>query len=101
MSKALRALEDKAKDNPDVASLVQDQGAFPGEREDLCREYVKEEAHGFCAASVTEARAALLEARLAALSPAAAEASAKPDKPRHRKPKPAPVDDAAAPSNPQ
>ena len=47
--------------------LVQEQGGFAGERDDICRDYVKEAAHGFCAASVTAARAALLEARLAAL----------------------------------
>ena len=75
MGKALEALAARAKDNPDAAGLVRDQNAFAGERDEQCRGYVKETALGFCAASLTEARAALLESRLEALSGAA-----KPDK---------------------
>ncbi len=75
MAKAVHAVEERAKDNPDAASLLQDQSTFPGQREDACRDYLKESAHGFCAASLTEARAALLDARLAALSPPAAKQS--------------------------
>jgi len=72
MAKAQRAIEERAKDNPDAAALLRDQNAFPGQREDACRDYVKETDYGFCAATLTEARAALLEARLAILSPSAA-----------------------------
>jgi len=68
MARALQAIEERAKDNPDASSLLTDQNAFPGQRDDACRDYVKESVHGFCAASLTEARAALLEARLAGLS---------------------------------
>ena len=75
MAKAVHAIEERAKDNPDAADLLRDQNAFPGQRDDACRDYVKESAHGFCAASLTEARAAFLEARLAALSPPAAKES--------------------------
>ncbi|MGO9422014.1 hypothetical protein [Roseiarcus sp.] len=86
MARALHALEERAKDNSDAANLVRDQSGFAGERDDVCRDYVKESAHGFCAASVTEARAALLEARLAALSPGdKSDKSAKSDKPAKRK----------------
>ncbi len=92
MAKALHALEERANDNPDAASLLRDQSAFPGARDDACRDYVKESAHGFCAASLTEARAALLEARLAALSPPSA-AKAEKKKTAKKKPK---ADAAAA-----
>jgi len=54
---------------PDIAALE--------ERADACRSYVKESALGYCAASLTEARAALLQARLAALQ---LEAASKPGK---------------------
>ena len=99
MARALHALEDRAKDNPGAASLVRDQNRFAGERDDVCREYVKEPSHGFCAASVTEARAALLEARLAAMSPrdAKVDESAKSDKSaRRKKAKPAAADAGGA-----
>ncbi len=68
MASALHGLEDRAKNNADAAALVRDQSGFAGERDDICRDYVQESEHGFCAASVTAARAALLEARLAAFS---------------------------------
>ena len=83
MAHALHALEERAKDNPDAAALVRDQNGFAGERDDICRDYVQETEHGFCAASVTDARAALLEARLAALSGSAAKAQ-NPTKARRR-----------------
>ncbi len=91
MARALHKLEDLAKTNPEAASLVRDQGGFAGERDDTCRDYVKESEHGFCAASVTVARAALLEARLAALAPSGKpDQSAKSEKPaKHKKAKPA------------
>ncbi len=87
-ARALHELEELAKDNADAANLLKEQGGFAGERDDICRDYVKESAHGFCAASVTAAHAALLQARLAALSPEKADKSAKSEKPaRHKKPK--------------
>ncbi len=75
MGKAVQALQERAQDNQDAADLVRDQNGFAGARDDECRNYGKESTLGFCAANLTEARAALLEARLAALS-----ASAKTDK---------------------
>jgi hypothetical protein len=92
MGKALHALEDRAKDNQDAATLVRDQNGFAGERDEACRGYVKESTLGYCAASLTEARAALLQARLtAAITPA------KPDKSASgAKKKKKPAADAAA-----
>lgn len=100
MAKALRALQARASDNPEAAEVVRDQAGFAGQRDDTCRDYVKEPAHGFCAASVTAARAALLEARLQALSGDKAEkhgktaSSGKPEK--HVKHKKAKTDEAGA-----
>jgi hypothetical protein len=45
-------------------SIAREQAGFSSERQDICREFVREEAHGFCGAKVTEARAASLRARL-------------------------------------
>ena len=89
MARALRAIEGRANNSPDAAALLRDQNGFPGQRDDACRDYLKESAHGFCAASLTEARAALLEARLAALASPAAKASegAKTEKKKKKKPK--------------
>jgi hypothetical protein len=72
MGKALHAIEERAPDAPDAANLLSDQNGFAGARDDACRSYVKESALGYCAANLTEARAALLQARLAALPPASA-----------------------------
>ena len=100
MASALHGLEERAKNNADAAALVRDQSGFAGERDDICRDYVQESEHGFCAASVTAARAALLEARLAAFSgserkSAKSDKSAKADKSaeadkqaKHKRPKP-------------
>jgi hypothetical protein len=85
MARALRKLEERAKDNADAANLLREQGSFAGELDDICRDYVKESEHGFCAASVIAARAALLNARLAALSPGKADKSAKSEKTARRK----------------
>ena len=72
MGKIVRAIEDRAKDFPEAASLARDQNGFAGQREELCRDYAKESVHGYCALRVTEARTALLQTRLDALSPASA-----------------------------
>jgi hypothetical protein len=67
MGKVLQGIEALAQDNPAAANLTQDQTAFAGQRDETCRDYLKESAHGFCALQLTEARTALLEARLAEL----------------------------------
>jgi hypothetical protein len=76
MAKVVRAIEDRAKDNPDAASLARDQNGFAGQRDDLCRNYAKEGLHGYCALRVTQARIALLKTRLEALKAATAPATA-------------------------
>jgi hypothetical protein len=71
MAKLVRAIEDRASDSPEAASLVRDQNAFAGQRDELCHDYAKESIHGYCALRVTQARTALLQARLDALAAAA------------------------------
>jgi hypothetical protein len=87
MAKALRAIQERVADNPEAANLLKDQNGFPGQRDDACREYAKETALGFCAASLTEAHTALLDARLAALATPAG-TSEKPVTPVKKKKKP-------------
>jgi len=70
IGKALQALAERAQGNSDAARLLDDQKAFPGQRDDACHAYQNEQALGFCAANLTEARAAMLEARLAGFSSA-------------------------------
>jgi hypothetical protein len=50
---------------------MRDQNAFAGQRDELCRDYAKESIHGYCALRATQARTALLQARLDALPGAA------------------------------
>ena len=64
MAKLLQAIQARAADSPAAANLVRDQTAFAGQRDDACRDYVKESLIGFCALRLTEARTALLETRL-------------------------------------
>jgi hypothetical protein len=45
------------------AGLTRDQTDFASQRDELCRDYASEARHGFCAARITEARAALLRKR--------------------------------------
>ena len=77
MGKLVRAIQDRAENNPDAENLLRDQSAFAGQRDDACRDYVKESVHGFCAARMTEARTALLQSRLEALGP---QTAGKPEK---------------------
>ncbi len=88
MTRAAHAIGGLPKDNPDVAALLRDQKAFPGQRDDACRDYVKESAIGYCAANLTEARAALLDARLDAMRSSAstveAPATAEPKKKKRK-----------------
>ena len=60
----------------DVRPIVTEQAAFSSDREQLCRTYAREGAHGFCHLRVTENRALALATRLgvnvtAATAPAA------------------------------
>jgi hypothetical protein len=61
-----RELLHKFKKKPDLAkALVKDQAAFAAIRSRTCRDYEREEAHGFCALRLTEARDFALQAKLA------------------------------------
>jgi hypothetical protein len=64
MGKALQGVQALAPESPVAANLAQDQTAFAGQRDETCRDYLKESLHGFCALQLTEARAALLLARI-------------------------------------
>lgn len=86
MAKTLQALGDRAKDNQDATNLVRDQNGFAGERDDACRSYVKESTVGYCAAGLTEARVALLQARLAALAGASKPGKSAADTKKKKKP---------------
>jgi hypothetical protein len=86
MAKVVRAIEDRAKDNAEAANLVRDQDGFAGQRDEMCRDYAKEAIHGYCALRITEARTALLQARLDAL-PGAAARTAASEKGKKGKPK--------------
>lgn len=61
-----RALLDRYKKQPDQAKeLVKDQADFSSTRARTCRDYDKEETHGFCALRLTEARDLALQTRIA------------------------------------
>lgn len=85
MGKALQGIQALAQDSPAAANLMQDQTGFAGQRDETCRDYLKESVHGFCALQLTEARTALLETRLAEFR--AQGAKAKSDKAKKTKPK--------------
>ena len=85
MAKLVRAIEDRAEGSPEAADLARDQNAFAGQRDELCHDYAKESIHGYCALRVTQARTALLQARLDALpgaAPTAASEKGKKGKPK-------------------
>ncbi|TXN22637.1 hypothetical protein [Methylobacterium sp. WL9] len=72
----------------DVRPVVQEQAAFSSDREDLCRTYAREGAHGFCHLRFTEVRAIALAVRLGANTSAPTASVA----PRPVRKRPAPVD---------
>ncbi|HEX8416290.1 MAG TPA: hypothetical protein VF641_01675 [Methylobacterium sp.] len=67
----------------DVRPIVTEQAAFSSDREQVCRTYAREGAHGFCHLRFTEARALALAARLGA-STSAPSAAAAPPRPRRK-----------------
>lgn len=72
----------------DVRAIVTEQAAFSSDREQVCRTYAREGAHGFCHLRFSEVRAVVLANRLGAGSAAPTAAAT----PRPRRPKPAAVD---------
>jgi hypothetical protein len=59
-----KALLARAHDGQQIKLIAGEQAGFSSEREQICRDYWGEDKHGFCAARITEARAALLARRL-------------------------------------
>ncbi|MCJ2035286.1 hypothetical protein [Methylobacterium sp. J-068] len=71
----------------DLRPVVTEQAAFSSDREQLCRTYAREGAHGFCNLRFTEARALALATRLGVnTSVATPSASAAPPRPRRKAP---------------
>jgi hypothetical protein len=66
-----RALAARLNDPAKADGLARDQSRFTSDRQDICRDYARESAHGFCTTRLTEARAAFLKARFDELSPVA------------------------------
>lgn len=64
--RALLASAGKAKDKAAVKQIASDQAGFSSEREVICRNYLREDVHGFCALRLTQARALALGAEFAA-----------------------------------
>ena len=63
----------RARDKGEVKLVAREQAGFSSQREQLCRDYAREGTHGFCAASVSEAHAAALHARIEAAGAAKGE----------------------------
>ena len=76
-----------------VRPIVAEQAAFSSEREQVCRSYSREGAHGFCNARFTEARAVTLASRLGLLLQPETQAD------RARRLRPPPVSEMAAPGD--
>jgi len=56
-------LASAGKDKTAIKTIAAEQAGFSSEREVACRNYAREEVHGFCALRMTEARALALEAK--------------------------------------
>jgi hypothetical protein len=69
------------KDKPGIRAAVMEQAGFSAIRAQTCRDYDREETHGFCALRLTEARDYRLQTRLAE-----GNAGQKDPKPAARKP---------------
>lgn len=91
-----RTLLDKyKKDKPAAQAAIKEQAGFSSERAQVCRDYDREEAVGFCSLRLTEARDFRLQARLAGEAGAAkGDKSEKPAGPA-RRPAPRPAPQAA------
>jgi len=88
-------------DRTRTRELASDQAGFSARREEICRDYMREHQHGFCASRITQARAVSLAAQMGSVQvddgKTPPEAKPKP-KPR---PRPRPPADAGAPRPPQ
>jgi hypothetical protein len=57
-------LTSAGKDKEAVKKIASEQAGFSSEREVICRNYVREDIHGFCALRIAQARALALQAAL-------------------------------------
>ncbi len=73
-------LASAGKDKADVKTIAGEQAGFSSDREVACRDYAGEDAHGFCALRLTQARAFALRAELEAKGKSAEPKKAKPAK---------------------
>jgi hypothetical protein len=71
-------LASAGQDKAAVKTIAGEQAGFSAEREVTCRNYAREDAHGFCALRLTQARALALQAQLAAAPRARAQAKKEP-----------------------
>lgn len=84
-------------DRPATQAAVREQAAFNSQRAQTCRDYDREDAHGFCALRMTEARDFQLLTRLAATN---GKGDKKADTTADRKAAPAKVARPALPAKP-
>lgn len=69
-----------------IRPVVQEQAAFSSDREELCRTYAREGAHGYCHLRYTEARALSLAVRLGASVTTTASTATGAPRPKRRAP---------------
>ncbi len=82
-------------DREKVKVLAADQAGFSARREEVCRDYLREFQHGFCASRYTQARAVSLAAQLGAVEVDDGTAKPAPKPPPKRPPAPKPQPAAA------
>ena len=61
---SFRTLLDRQKDPATIRAIASEQAAFSSQREEMCRDYAREDQHGFCAARFTEGKLAQINQRL-------------------------------------
>ena len=74
---AYKGLVTTVKDRALVSTFARDQAGFSSHREEVCRDYVGEARHGFCASRLTASRASELETAYAAAAAAKAKSKKK------------------------
>ncbi|MGA9215849.1 MAG: hypothetical protein WBZ54_11435 [Methylocella sp.] len=98
-------LTSAGKDKEAIKRIASEQAGFSSEREVICRNYLGEDIHGFCALRITQARALALQAALEDRAKARAKPAMAKQKPAanfklnskaNRKPEPAPAPQSKA-----
>ena len=62
LAKFRALLTSAGKDKEAIKQIASEQAGFSSEREVICRNYLREDIHGFCALRITQARALALQA---------------------------------------